>query len=801
MAFVILTGSLLNFQNLSAQTDLKYQLPPQEIYELANYERAPSVWIDRDMEYMVLSYRDTYKTLDQLKQPEMKLAGMRINPDKNIESGVSYLNNLKVRKVSEKEEIQVQGLPRDPKIAYVSYSPDQKYAAFTHTGAKHVELWILDIANAQARKLSDLPLNANMGSPLRWMKDGNSLIINVVPSDRGALIEDEIEAVTGPIISESDGKEAQNRTYQDLLKNKADEYNFEQLIRSELRIIDLNGVSKIFLPANMYAGLSFSPDCNYVMVTTIERPYSYVVPSSRFPQKSVVYDNDGKVVKLVNEVPLLEALPKAPSSVREGKRGMMWRSDKPATLVYAVPLDGGDGAVNVEYRDEVFQWEAPFDKAAVSMFKSPQRFSRIQWANDKYAFFVDSWSKTRNTKTYVFNPSDPSVKPVVLFDRNTQDIYSNPGNMYTSRNEFDRNVVHIDKDNIILIGDGYSPQGQFPFIDQMNLKTGKKTTLYRSTYTDKKESILSIEDLKKGLVLVQLQSKNEYPNYYLRNIRKKASLEQLTFFKNPYESIANVHKEVIKYKREDGVELSGTLYLPVGYDMNKKEKVPLLIWAYPREYNDASLAGQSTHNPNTFTALSYGSFIYWVTRGYAVLDDAAFPIIGENGEEPNDTFVEQLVANAKAAIDAVDELGYIDRKKVAVGGHSYGAFMTANLLTHCDLFVCGIARSGAYNRTLTPFGFQNEQRNYWEAKDVYTDMSPFMNAEKMKYPILLIHGQADNNTGTFTLQSERYFQALKALGAPARLVLLPLESHGYAAKESIFHTLWEQDTFLEKYLK
>src|SRR5690606_13220724 len=282
---------------------------------------------------------------------------------------------------------------------------------------------------------------------------------------------------------------------------------------------------------------------------------------------------------------------------------------------------------------------------------------------------------------------------------------------------------------------------------------------------------------------------------------KAGKITALTQLENPFKGLDGVHKEVIHYKRKDGVDLSGTLYLPAGYDRDKKEKLPLLIWAYPTEYKDKSTAGQSTANPNQFTYPSYGSFIYWVTKGYAVLDNAAFPIIGEGTAEPNDTFIEQLVANGEAAIDAVDKLGYIDRSKVGVGGHSYGAFMTANLLTHSKLFAVGIARSGAYNRTLTPFGFQSEQRNYWYAPEVYHTMSPFMHADKMKTPMLLIHGAADNNPGTFTLQTERYFQALKNLGAPVRMVLLPFESHGYASEENVLHTLWEQDQFLEKYLK
>ncbi len=786
----------------NAQIDLKYQKPPKEILDLVEFDRAPSVRLVSDKEYMVLTYRDTYRSLDELNQPEVRLAGLRINPVTNIETSALYLNNIKVRKTSDSNEIQVEGLPINPKIAYIQVSPDEKFLAFTHTTNKGVELWIVDIVAAQAKKVTDDILNANLGAPYSWLKDSKSFLIRVIPATRKPLISEEITLPAGPVVSESEGRESQNRTYQDLLKNRLDEANFETLIRSELHIVNIAGESIKFKDAALYANESISPDGNYVMLTTIERPYSYIVPMNRFPQKSVVYDLDGNLIKEVNDVPLSEVTPRGLSSTRPGKRFMTWRADKPATLFFAEALDGGDPAVEAEYRDELFVWSAPFDTEAISIAKVPQRFSRIFWGNDKYAIFADSWRENMNSKTYLFNPSDPTINPIQISDRNIQDIYSDPGSIVMKRNDYGRQVMTIEKDNIFLIGDGFSAEGHFPFIDELSLKTLKSKRLYQSSYTDKMEEITSVEDIKSGLILVRIQSKNEFPNYFFRNIKKKRdNLTQITNFENPFESIANVHKEVIKYFRNDGIELSGTLYLPVGYDMDKKEKLPFLLWAYPREFKDAAAASQSRHNPNQFTTPSYGSFIYWITRGYVVLHDAAFPIVGEGEQEPNDTFIEQLIANAEAAIDAVDQLGYIDRTKVAVGGHSYGAFMTANLLTHSDLFACGIARSGAYNRTLTPFGFQNERRNFWEAPDVYNRMSPFMNAHKMKTPILLIHGEADNNTGTFTMQTERYFQALKGLGAPARMVILPRESHGYAAKESILHTLWETDRFLEKHLK
>ena len=784
-----------------AQENLSYQKPSKSILDLADYERAPSVSMDTKKEYMLLSYRNTYKTLDDLNQEELRLGGLRINPVTNISSTVTYITNIKLRKIKEKNEIQVSGLPENPRISNISWSPNDKKILFSHSTNTGVQLWVLDVATAKATKLTEATVNANLGNPFTWFNDNETILVKMLPKNRAALLDAKKDLPTGPIISNANGSKSQNRTYPDMLKNKNDEINFENIITSELYKVNINGTATLFKTANTYAGESFSPDGNYLMLTTIQKPFSYIVPLSRFPLKSVVCDRNGTEIKTVNEVALNEIMPKGFMAVRKGKREMSWRNDKPATLSYVVALDEGDQANKVDFRDEVFLWNAPFDAAATSLVKTPQRFSNVIWGNDNVAIVSDEWYDTRNTKTYLINPSDLNQKPKVISDRNSQDIYSDPGNFETRKNQYNKYVLAIENDNAYRIGDGFTKDGQFPFIDEFNLKTLQPKRLYTSTYKDKKEDLLEIEDIKKGEILVQIQSKNDYPNYYFRNIKQKNSLTPITTFKNPFESIKNVSKEVIKYQRKDGVELSGTLYLPEGYDKVKKEKLPLLIWAYPAEYKDKKSAGQSNQNPNEFTLPYYGSFVYWVTKGYVVLDDASFPIIGEGTTEPNDNFMSQLVDNAEAAINAVDALGYINKKKVAIGGHSYGAFMVANLLTHSNLFACGIARSGAYNRTLTPFGFQSEQRNYWERPDVYNTMSPFMNADKMKTPMLLVHGEADNNPGTFTLQTERYFQALKGLGAPARMVILPKEAHSYVAKENILHLLWEQDQFLEKYLK
>lgn len=792
-----LTAVLLAFMGLStAQENITYQKPSASILKLADYERAPSVFMDSGREWMVFTYRNTYKTLDELNQEEMRLGGLRINPVTNISSSTTYVNNIKVRKLTDKSEVQVKGLPSNAKIANFGFSPDETKLAFTNTTASGVELWVVDMKSATATKITSDNLNANLGSPYLWFKDSENLLIKVIPADRPKLIDPSKDLPKGPIVSNSDGRVSQNRTYQDLLSNPQDEANFDALTHSELHKVNLKGESSLYKDKAIYSSLSFSPDGKYLLSTTIQKPYSYIVPLSRFPMVSTVYDESGKEVKVVNEVPRNEIMPKGFSAVRMGKRSMYWRSDKPSTLVFTEALDGGDPAKEVEYRDQISTWDAPFTQNPVPFFKTKQRYAGISWTNSNYALVHESWYDTRNTKSFLVDLNTGNSK--VLEDRNSQDIYSDPGSYNRARNEWGQSVIDVQNGKTLLIGDGFTKEGQKPFVDEQDFKTLAKKRLYTSSLKGAKEDIIDIIDIKKGTILVSQESAKEYPNTYVRNI-KSGKATALTHFENPFESLGNVYKEVITYMRPDGVQLSGTLYLPANYDrVSKKEKLPLLIWAYPTEYKDKKTAGQSTQNPNDFTFPSYGSFIYWVTKGYAVLDDAAFPIVGEGTTEPNDTFIPQLVANGRAAIDAVDKLGYIDRTKVAVGGHSYGAFMTGNLLTHSKDYTCGIARSGAYNRTLTPFGFQREQRNYWDNPDLYNTMSPFMHADKMKTPLLLIHGDADNNPGTFTLQTERYFQALKNLGAPVRMVLLPLEAHGYAAKESVLHTLWEQEQFLDK---
>lgn len=791
------------FLNISvfSQEELGYQIPKKELLELIDVDLAPTVLSNTENTVLVLVSRSTYKSIAELSQKELRLAGLRVDPKRYIGSRTTYYDKIEIVSLKKgKELMPVTGLPENPKLTNFKWSPDDQKIAMTHTSDTGVELWVLDIKTRTAKKVGMSLVNSSMGRSINWLKDSKRLLVKYLPNDRNEIIDQSEITPSGPKVTENNGEKAQNRTYQDLIKNPTDAKNFTQLSRSEIHIVDLQGNKTPFLKAKMYRDVQVSPNGKYVLVSFVKPPFSYLVPYYRFPTETHVYDLNANRIKIISDSPLQEVLPKGFMAVSTEKRSISWRKDEEATIYFVQALDNGDPEVKVDFRDALYQWKAPFKSVPKQLTQIKNRFSSVIWGNKSTAIIYDVWWNNRNTKTYVFNPSNPQMSAKVLFDRNYQDRYNDPGRFVTTKGKFAEDVLALDNNNGFLLGDGFSKAGQFPFLDEINLTENTTKRIYQSAFTDKYEQINDYDFLKKQL-RVRIESKSEYPNYYLRDLGIKKTLEQLTFFENPFKALKNVNKELISYKRKDDLELSGIMYTPQGYNPKESSPLPMILWAYPREYKDKTSASQKTNNPNRFLYPSWGSPIYWATQGYVVLDRAAFPIIGEGDKEPNDSFRSQLVSNAEAAINALVNKGFADRDRVAVGGHSYGAFMVANLLSHSNLFAAGIARSGAYNRTLTPFGFQSESRSYWEAPEVYYTMSPFMHAEKMKTPLLLVHGQADNNSGTYPLQSERYYNALKGLGATTRLVMFPKESHGYRAKETILHLIWEQDQWLERHVK
>lgn len=779
-----------------AQDNLTYQRPPDDIAKLVEAPLTPAITLTHDNAWMLLLERSDYPTIEELSRPELRIAGLRLNPDNFGQSRASYSIGLKVKKMADKKDYTIQQLPTPLLLSNLSVSPDSRKVAFLQNYPDRIELWLIDLTTLTASKLSERRVNATLGSAISWLPDSQSLLFTAVPqSARSLPVKSRVP--TGPVVEENLGKKAPNRTYQDLLKNPYDEALFDFYATSDLVLKNIQGTETVISAAALHVGMSPSPDGKLILKRTLHRPYSYIVPFNRFPQRVDVIDLQGAVVKSIIDIPLTDNIPNGFNAVQKGPRSHAWRPDQPAELYWVEAQDGGDPKTKADIRDKVYTWAAPFSGQAGELISLPLRFSGITWGNQQLAWVNEFWWNDRKERVYSINPTTREKK--VLWERSTEDAYNDPGSVVLAPNQYGRYTMLITKDNqVFLEGTGSSPAGDLPFLDKMDLKTGKKTRLWRCE-APYYEYMVDLLDPKTVTFITSRESQTENPNYYIRKAGSKA-ITQLTTFPHPYPQIREVKKQVLKYKREDGVDLKADLYLPPGY---KKEDGPLptFLWAYPEEFKSKDNAGQVKGSPYTFTRIGSGSPIFWVVRGYAILDNASIPIVGEGTAEPNDTYVKQLVASAKAAIDYGASLGVVDPARVAVGGHSYGAFMTANLLAHSTLFRAGIARSGAYNRTLTPFGFQSEERTYWEAPQIYYDMSPFSHADKIKTPLLLIHGEADNNSGTFPIQSERFYNALKGHGATTRFVLLPYESHGYRAKESILHMLWEMDKWMETYVK
>jgi len=783
---------------VTGQTDFRYQLPPEAIVKILDAPQTPGVMVSPDNTTILLLNRPGLVSIAELSAPELRIAGLRLDPLTNSQSRGQSVNKITALNIDGTNQRSFSGMPAAPEIGSISWSDDSKRFTFTNTTDKGVELWFADMATMAATKI-DEGLNNIFRGTSSWLPDGSFIYLRTL-QNRGKAPVPSLTPV-GPVVQESSGKQGEARTFQDLLKNVDDEAMFEYYGTSEL--VRWTGIAKeVLVKKGIITDVSPSPDGKWLMVTTVERPFSYLVPYSFFPNRTEIRDLSGKVVKELLFKPLQENLPRGYDAVEPGPRNYSWRADRPASLIWVEALDGGDFyAKEMKYHDQVWLLEAPFTAEPKPFLSVEKRIQRITWGTDNLAVLSEGLTKSRIRVTSTFSPADPQNTLKKIHEINSDDRYGNPGGFMTALNSFGRQTLLVgDKGkSLFLTGNGSSPEGDRPFIDKYDIKTGKTTRLWRSE-APYYETVSDFINAAKGLVLTVRQSVTEVPNYFIRDL-KKGTLVQVTKFENPYPELSGVKKELVTYKRNDGVDLSFTLYLPSGYDKAKDGPLPTILWAYPREFNDASMAGQISGSPYTFTRIAPSSVLIYVTQGYAVLNDAAFPIVGVGGKEPNDTFVEQLVADAEAAINKAVEMGVTDRARVAVSGHSYGAFMTAHLLSHTRLFAAGIARSGAYNRTLTPFGFQSERRSFWEARDLYMDMSPFSWATKVKDPLLLIHGIADDNQGTFPIQSERYYAALKGAGVTTRLVLLPSEAHGYAARESLLHMHWEYLRWLDKYVK
>jgi len=791
----------------SASDPPRYVQPPPNIVQVFDAELLPQTLVSPNRQLLALTKARAYPTIAELSQPMLRLAGMRVNAKTNGPFRASGLPGtgiyaITLKKIDGGAETAVT-MPPQARVSHVKFSPDGSRIAFLQTKDTGIELWVADAATGSAKAIVSGAdrINATTGDPCDWVKDNATLVCELVPAGRGpAPAEPTVPA--GPNVSENYGKAAPAPTFEDLLKTAHDDALFEYYFTSQLTAI--NAVSGAKTPigrAAIFSSVTPSPDGQHVLLTKIKKPYSHLIPMNGFPRDIEVWTRSGEVEKKIAELGSREGTPL--TGVEPGPRSAEWRADQPATVLWVEALDGGDLKTKVPFRDRILSLAAPFTGQPTEVAKTEWRFGSIAYTDKGVGVLNENDRASRHTRTWLL---EPAAAPRLAWDRKEDAAYDNPGSP-VARHDNGRtagggrgagggSTLIQNGDYIYLAGEGASPEGDRPFLDRLNVKTLKSERLFRSSSESLESFVAPLND-EMTRFLTRYETQKEAPNYFVRDVGSTAKRE-VTQFKDPQPQVRDILRQYVTYKRNDGVTLSGTLYLPPGYKQGTK--VPLVMWAYPREFGDAASASQVTGSPNSFTLLRGGSHMFLLLSGYAIFDNPTMPIIGP-GETANDTYVEQLVASAQAAVDKVVEMGVTDRDRIGVGGHSYGGFMTANLLAHSRLFRAGFAESGAYNRSLTPFGFQSERRTFWEVPDLYAKMSPFWYANQIKDPILLMHGEADDNTGTYPINSERLFAAIKGHGGIVRLVMLPNEAHGYAARETLLHVLAERLNWFDKYVK
>ena len=774
-----------------APAEASYVLPPQAIVDALDAPPPPDVYLSPARDVVAVLERAPMPSIAELARPMLRLAGLRIDPKNNGRHRARTARALSLKTVADGTPRAVT-LPASPALTWIGFSANGQRFAFTHTGDSAIQLWLGTTATGRAQPVEGLAVNGVFGAGCTWVGTGAQLLCSAVPSSRGGAPVPPA-APTGPNVQEHRGGVAPVRTYQDLLTSAHDEHLFTYHGTSQLVFVNAATGERTPLgrPA-LHTQAQPSPDGQHVLVTTLTAPFSRLVPWDDFAKTVAVWDRGGAVTKTVATLPVADNIPN--SGVPTGPRAVRWQPSAPATLTWAEALDGGNPKTMVPQRDKVVTLAAPFNGTPAELARTEYRFAALQWTDKGVGLLTENDRTTRRTRTWVIDGA--GAAPRKLWDRSAEDSYSHPGTPVRRDGASGLDVIPQTGSTIFLAGAGSSPQGDKPFLDALDLTTLKATRKYQMT--EGYEPVVGLLADDGSRVLTRFETKNTPPATLVRSTTDGRRVT-LTTSVDPAPGISGAQKQVVTYARPDGVQLSATLYTPAGWTPDKG-RLPMIFWAYPREFVDPNAAGQVTGSPQKFTSVSGASHLLLLTQGYAILDDPSMPIVGP-GETANDTYIEQLVASAKAAVDKVVAMGVADPNRIVAGGHSYGGFMTANLLAHSDLFRAGIARSGAYNRTLTPFGFQNEQRTFWEVPQIYSRMSPFNHAHLIKEPVLLIHGEADDNSGTFPIQSERFYVALKGHGATVRYVTLPHEAHGYAARESVLHTVAEMLNWANEWTK
>jgi dipeptidyl aminopeptidase/acylaminoacyl peptidase len=813
-ATVVAPGPAPTAPVATAEAPSGYDKPPPNILDVMHAPSPPQPFVSPTHDTILLVSWQDYPSMTRVAAPFLRLAGVRIEPANHSRHdtpggyGITpCATDYTLVRVVDGAPMHV-GLPAGACPGRPVWAADGKRFAFQNIAADAVELWLGDATTGEAHRVPAVKLNPMLGYTVQWMPDQRTLVVKTVPDGMGAPPPAPI-VPSGPSIQETGGAKGQSSTYEtrDTLTSKHDEDLFDYYVASQLAFVD--AATGAITPAGKpgaYFEVDAAPDGQHVLVGTIHKPYSYVTTYDRFPRDIDVWDRSGAPAHRVASLPLADRVPI--HGVPTGPRDFDWRQTEPATLIWAEALDGGDWNVKVPARDKVMVHKAPFDGPVTELTKTEQRFSGIMWGEQPATALLREDDENKHwTRTFVVNVDDARQKPRLLWDHSTDEHYKDPGNPVFRALPNGAWVIQQSGGSIFLTGSGSSPEGDRPFLDRLDLATQKTERLFRS---DKAayDWFLAFTGPDTNRYMTWHQSPMDPPNAFLRTLGAPvagapageaafaSTARPITHVPDPTPAVRAIKKRLVKYKRKDGVDLSFTLYTPPDY--KEGTRVPAVLYAYPLDYADASKAGQVTGSEETFTRLRQYKLL--LLAGYAIIDQAAFPIVGDP-KKAYDTYLEQLVADAKAAVDKAVDLGVVDPERIGVTGHSHGALMTANLVAHSDLFRAGVATSGSYNKTLTPFGFQNERRSVWEAQSVYLKVSPFFYADKLKTPLLIMHGDDDANPGTTPLQATKLYEAIRGNGGTARLVMLPHEPHWYAAMESNEQYVFEMLRWFDKYVK
>jgi dipeptidyl aminopeptidase/acylaminoacyl peptidase len=809
-------SSASNVTSAPADGASGYNKPPQSILDVMHAPSPPIPVVNPTHDTILLVSWDDYPPISRVATPFLRLAGARVEPRNHSKHdtpggyGITpCARTFDLVRVADGSQVHV-ALPAGACPGGPRWAADGKRFAFVNLASEAVELWIGDTKTGEVHRVPGVRLNPMFNDEMHWMPDQKTLLVKLVPKEIGAPPPEPITPF-GPSIQETDGQKGQSSSYEvrDTLRNKHDEDLFDYYAASQLALVNTANsvVTPVGKPAN-YESLDPAPDGLHVLVTAIRKPYSYVTTYDRFPKEVEVWDVSDRshvAAHTIASLPLTDRVPIR--GVPVGPREFAWRSTEPATLTWAEALDGGDWNVKVPARDKVMLLQAPFTAPAVEIARTEQRFVGLWWGEQRNTAILNEFDANRHwRRNFIVNVDDPQQKPRVLWELSTDERYKNPGSPVFRQLPNGAWVFRQEGDSIYLSGTGSSSDGDRPFLDRLNLATLKSERLFRCD-KDSYERFLGFIGPDSQTFLTWHQSVTEPPNAFRRTLGKSvdapagealfpSSSVAITHIPDPTPAVRAIKKRLVKYKRADGLDLSFTLYTPPGYQ--EGTRVPTILYAYPLDFADASMAGQVAGSQKTFTTLR--GYRLLLLAGYAIIDNASFPIIGDP-KKAYDTYLEQLVADAKAAVDEAVRLGVADPDRIGVNGHSHGGLMTANLVAHSDLFRAGVAESGSYNKTQVPFGFQNERRSVWEASDVYLKVSPFFSADRLKTPLLIMHGAEDANPGTPTSESIKLYEAIRGNGGTARLVLLPHEPHTYTAMESNEQLIYEMLRWFDKYVK